>query len=176
MAFRLYGAKPFFNQHWLIVNWTPGNNFHWKLNRNSIIFIKKMHFKMLSAKMAAILSRGRWVNSVGRTQEIPSFILINIWSKKCFWKMFISQEIMINFCSECCACWWLIVLGAARLAYSILAPVPLTVFRLNSKFDKNLECANWKYAQPIARKFCTRHDSYTVVTCAKFCCDRQSTF
>ena len=25
-------------------------------------------------------------------------------------------------------------------------------------------------------KFCTRHDSYTVVTCAKFRCDRQSTF
>ena len=49
----------------------------------------------------------------------------------------------------------------------VLAPVPLTVFRLNSKFDKNLECSSLKHAQPITTTFCTRHDSYTVVTCAK---------
>ena len=35
------------NQCWIIVNWTPGNKLQWNLNRNSIIFIKKI-----------ILSRG----------------------------------------------------------------------------------------------------------------------
>ena len=47
------------------------------------------------------------------------------------------------------------------------APVPLTVFRSNSKLGKiySLKCA-----QPITTKFCTRHDSNTVVECAKFGC------
>ena len=52
-----------------------------------------------------------------------------------------------------------------------LAPVPLTIFRSNSKFDQNWERSSLKYDQPITTKFCTRHDSYTVVTCAKFLCD-----
>ena len=50
------------------------------------------------------------------------------------------------------------------------APVPLTVFRSNSRFDQNLECSSLYYAQSITKNFCTRHDSYTVVTCAKFLC------
>ena len=45
----------------------------WNLNQNSIIFIKKMHSKMSSTRMAAILSRGRWVNCppvIYRIQEV----------------------------------------------------------------------------------------------------------
>ena len=56
------------------------------------------------------------------------------------------------------------------------APVPLTVFRSNLTFDQNLECSSLKYVLPITTKFCTRHDSVTVVTCAKFHCDRLSIF
>ena len=52
------------------------------------------------------------------------------------------------------------------------APVPLTVFRSNLKFNKNFEYSGLKYAQPITTNFCTCHDSYTVVTCAKFHCDQ----
>ena len=52
-----------------------------------------------------------------------------------------------------------------------LPPIPINVFRSNSKFDKNLLCSGLKYAQLISMKFCTHHDSYTVVTCAKFHCD-----
>ena len=33
--------------------------------------------------------------------------------------------------------------------------VPLSVFRWNSKFDQNLECSTFKYAQLITTKFCT---------------------
>ena len=57
-----------------------------------------------------------------------------------------------------------------------LAPVPQTIFQLNSKFDQNLKCPGLKYTLPIMTKCCTRHDSVTVVTCAKFRCDRQSVF
>ena len=58
----------------------------------------------------------------------------------------------------------------------VQAPVPLTLFRSNLKFDHNLECCSSRRAQLITTKFCTRHDSVTVVTYAKFCCDRCSTF
>ena len=58
----------------------------------------------------------------------------------------------------------------------IQAPVPLTGFRSNSKFDQNLWCSSLKKALPITTKLCTCHDSVTVVTCAKYHCDRLRTF
>ena len=53
-----------------------------------------------------------------------------------------------------------------------LAPVPLSIFRSNSKFDENSKHSSVKYTWPITTIFCTRHDSVTVVTCAKYRCDR----
>ena len=66
-------------------------------------------------------------------------------------------------------------LGAITVS-TILAPVSLTIFRSNSKFDQNLQCSSLKCTLPTTTKFCTRHDSVTVVTCAKFRCDRLSIF
>ena len=45
-----------------------------------------------------------------------------------------------------------------------LAPVPLTVFLSNSKFNQNLEleCFSLEYAHRITTKYCTRHE------CANF--------
>ena len=37
--------------------------------------------------------------------------------------------------------------------------------------DQNLQCSGLKCILLITTKFCTRHDSVTVVTCAKFLCD-----
>ena len=56
------------------------------------------------------------------------------------------------------------------------APVPLSIFRSNSKFDENSECSSFEYTWPITTIFCTRHDSDTVVTCAKYRCDRPRIF
>ena len=44
------------------------------------------------------------------------------------------------------------------------APVPLSIFRSNSKFDENSKHYNVKYTRPITTIFCTRHDSVTVVS------------
>ena len=55
-------------------------------------------------------------------------------------------------------------------------PVPLSIFRSNSKFDENSECSGFEYTRPITTIFCTRHDSDTVVTCAKYRCDRPRIF
>ena len=57
-----------------------------------------------------------------------------------------------------------------------LAPVPLSIFRSNSKFDENSERSSFEYTWPITTIFCTRHDSDTVVTCAKYRCDRPRKF
>ena len=57
-----------------------------------------------------------------------------------------------------------------------MAPVPLSIFRSNSKFDENSKHSSVKYSRPITTIFCTRHDSVTVVTCAKYRCDRSSIF
>ena len=58
-----------------------------------------------------------------------------------------------------------------------LVPVPLSIFRSNSKFDENSERSSFKYTtRPITTIFCTRHDSDTVVTCAKYRCDRPRIF
>ena len=56
------------------------------------------------------------------------------------------------------------------------APVPLSIFRSNSKFDENSERSSFKYIRLITTIFCTRHDSDTVVTCAKYRCDRPRIF
>ena len=57
-----------------------------------------------------------------------------------------------------------------------LAPVPLSIFRSNSKFDENSKHSSVKYTQPITTICCTRHDSVTVVTCANYLCDRSGIF
>ena len=57
-----------------------------------------------------------------------------------------------------------------------LAPVPLSIFRSNSKFDENSKHSSVKYTRPITTIFCTRHDSVTVVTCAKYRCDRSNIY
>ena len=59
---------------------------------------------------------------------------------------------------------------------SVLAPVPLSIFRSNSKFDENSERSSFEYTRPITTIFCTRHDSVTVVTCAKYRCYRPRIF
>ena len=51
----------------------------------------------------------------------------------------------------------------AQMNKNRLAPAPLTVF--------HLPCSSLKCAELITKKFCTRHNIITVVTCAKFRCD-----
>ena len=52
----------YLNQCWFVVNWMFRNNFQWKFIRNPYIFIKKNECENTVSEMAAILSRGWWVN------------------------------------------------------------------------------------------------------------------
>ena len=55
--------KHYLNQCWLIVNWSPGNKFSEISIRILLFLFQKMYLKMSSAKMAAILPKGRWVKT-----------------------------------------------------------------------------------------------------------------
>ena len=50
------------NQCWFIVNWTLGNKLQWNQNQNTKVFIHENAFDCVVCEMAAILSRGNWVN------------------------------------------------------------------------------------------------------------------
>ena len=69
-----------------------------------------------------------------------------------------------------------VVIMLTTLPLTLQATVPLSTFRSNSKFDENTERSSFKYTGPITTIFCTRHDSDTVVTCAKYRCDRPRIF
>ena len=66
--------------------------------------------------------------------------------------------------------------GTLEFIDGYLAPVPLSIFRSNSKFDENSERSNFECTRPMTKIFCTRHDSDTVVTCAKYRCHRPRIF
>ena len=56
------------------------------------------------------------------------------------------------------------------------APVPLTIFRSNSKLNQNLECSNFKYTSPITTKFCTHHDVCKMSSWSVKCISNQGTW
>ena len=58
MAYRLFAAPIHYrNQCWVIVNWTLRSKLQWSFNQNTKLFIHEN-----TSEMAAILSRGRWMN------------------------------------------------------------------------------------------------------------------
>ena len=76
--------RHYLNQCWNIVNWTLRNKLQWNINWNSYIFIQENAFENVVCKMACILSRPQWVNSLapGRFQfnfrwEIFKLTLVN---------------------------------------------------------------------------------------------------
>ena len=62
--------------------------------------------------------------------------------------------------------------GFQRVIERALAPFPLMIFRLNLKFDQNVQCSGLKCTPLITTKFCTHHDSVTVMTSAKLRCGK----
>ena len=50
--------------HSTVVNWTFRNKLQWNFSRNSDIFIQEIAFKNVVCKIACILFRPQWVNSV----------------------------------------------------------------------------------------------------------------
>ena len=48
----------------VIVNWTIRNKLMWNFNQNTKLFIRENESENIVCEMAAILSKGRWVNTI----------------------------------------------------------------------------------------------------------------
>ena len=107
MACHLFGVKPLSQPMlgYCQLNHTYRNKLQWNFNQNKKLFIHENASKCNVCKMAAILSRGIWVNVLG-AHHIAELL-------------------------------WHVLDGD-------LAPIPLTIFRSNSKFDQNLQCSGFK--------------------------------
>ena len=83
MTFRLFGAKPLPEPMLDYCQLDSSKQISKKFESEfSIISFKKMHLKMSSAKLAVILSRGKWVKSINglssnRRQAITVYDLTN---------------------------------------------------------------------------------------------------
>ena len=65
----------YLNQCRLIVNWTTRNKLQWNMNWNTKPFFHEKAFEIVVCKMAAILSRGRWVKCIIPEQLSPVSML-----------------------------------------------------------------------------------------------------
>ena len=79
----------YLNQCWLLVNWTLRNKLQWNSSQNTELFIHGNAFENVICEMAAILSRGRLVNSFPAKNK--KFVaLYNLWiitSRNLVWKV-----------------------------------------------------------------------------------------
>ena len=78
MAYRLFGAKPLFNQCCVIVIWTLRHKLQWSFNQNTKLFIYKNASENVVCEMVAILSRGDVLKTVSKFYWIRYLCRIEI--------------------------------------------------------------------------------------------------
>ena len=160
---------------WLLSYITNNNSFLWDLYLQLILSHRQIHCKLMVIRCLQIsVCEPVFIHSIeiyetlnaGAIKEIsirhPQRGLITVWSGS---PCVIKQSRIFKP-----------RLQVTRIGFSNLARVTLTIFRSNSKLDQNLKCAGFKCTLPTTTNFCTRHGCVTVVTCAKFRCDRLSIF
>ena len=75
----------YLNQYCLIVNCTFRNKLQWNFNQNTKLSIHENAYENIFCEKAAILSRGRWVNTQRLTDMATSLQIILCWF---FWKLY----------------------------------------------------------------------------------------
>ena len=81
----------YLNQCWVIVNWTQRNKLQWNCNQNTKFFIHENASENIVCKMAAILSRVRWIN-----KQLPSLYQISMMCHE-----YSSMPPVTEFCLPC---------------------------------------------------------------------------
>ena len=71
----------YLNQCWNIVNWTLRSKLQWNSNQNTNFFLHEIAFENVAWEMAAILSRGKWVNYSSPNEVVISQNIT--WLKNC---------------------------------------------------------------------------------------------
>ena len=188
MACRLVSAKPLSkSMQEYFVNWTLRNKLQWNFNRNTYIFLHENALENVICETAFILSRPQ------PTEVRGSFYQHGLSGIRAWISHYIQYFTGVGIIHPCLTSTavnlhkhgWVITFGCNYssmpwtrfwFTHRGLAPVPLSIFRSNSKFDENSKHSSVKYTRPITTICCTHHDSVTVVTCTKYRCDRSSIF
>ena len=71
-------SSHYLNQCWLIVNWTPGNNFQCNLNRNHIVLIQENTFEIVVCQNGGHFVQGRWYKHATWIPYMPEHIHIYV--------------------------------------------------------------------------------------------------
>ena len=95
---------------------------------------------------------------------LKSTLFFNVWVRYFVWNfkgaMWNSTQISDPYI-ERCVCYSAVSRDrTVIISASVQAPIPLTVFWSNSKFNQHLECSSLKHVQLITMTFCTCHDNY----------------
>ena len=91
MAWRLFGAKLYYLNKCWIFNGTLRNKLQWNFNQNTKLFIHENASENIACEMAAILSRGRWVNIPWQKPE--RIYMLRFWKWLTFW----TQHFVVHF-------------------------------------------------------------------------------
>ena len=79
MACRLLDTKPLYlTQCCIVDNYTLGHKLQGNLNQNTKLFIHENALENVVCEMAAILSRGRWVNTIRAWVQVVAWRLTHI--------------------------------------------------------------------------------------------------
>ena len=159
---------------------TLGTHFSEILSEIHTFSFKKMHLKMWSGKwwpfclglnvlILVILDRCPHISADVISIKISGRSEVGTHSTD---KILIVKQLWIKYV----CLYFLQYQSFTTQLWTYLAPVPLSIFRWNSKFDENSKHPSVKCTWPITTIFCTRHDSITVVTCAKYRCDWSNRF
>ena len=84
MACHLFSAKPLSKPMLVYVNWTRRSKHHWNFNQNAKLFIHENTSENIVCKMAAILSRGRWVKDGSKGQLPLPLSTCQAWWQLCY--------------------------------------------------------------------------------------------
>ena len=122
-----------------------------------------------------ILSDSGMVVSGSLVVWLSNYLTVRLWSHISLFPKFSDQLIVIGnenkiggvSCYECP----IPLFSEASSTWPGVRPTTHIWFEIRKK---KLQCSGLKYFPPIPTNFCTRNDSVTVVTCAKFRCDRLS--
>ena len=97
MAWCVFGAKPLSKAMLGDFYWTLRNKLQWNFNQNTKLFIHENASENIVCKMAAILSRGRWVKNLPSHRKKKVHILI--WQSEHYLWVYMNWSLLISILS-----------------------------------------------------------------------------
>ena len=137
-----------------IVNWTLRNKLQWNFNRNSDIFFEENALESVVCEMAAILSRPQCVNHANCVAVYTSGAVVCEWAGE-QWGPRSRQRVPLSHTTN-----------RRYIGESLCL-----LWKFYLQFFENTLCSTFDSDDAIKSQFCTCHDSWAAVKCAKLWLD-----